>query len=93
MAKSTPSWLTKRVQYMIEQAIEKKTNEGYKSAFRQYIRFCHMFNLTPLPITEMKMMYWMAHCTSEVKASSALTNYYGVKKMATFFGQPFDDTN
>ena len=93
MAKLTPSWLTKRVQYMIEQAIEKSTNDGYKSAFRQYIRFCHVYNLVPLPITEMKMMYWLAHRTSEVKASSALTNYYGVKKMATFFGQPFDDTN
>ena len=93
LAKKTPGWLTQRVQYMIEQSIGERTNEGYKSAFRQYLRFCNKFAITPLPVTEEKALYWLAHRTTEVQGPSANTNYFGLKKLALFFGQPFDDTN
>lgn len=93
LALRTPRWLTQRVQYMIEQAVEESTNEGYKSAFRQYIRFCHLYKIKPLPLDEITVLYWLAHRTTEVKAASALTNYYGVKKLALYHGYPVDDSN
>ena len=78
---------------MIEQAIQDSTNDGYKSAFRQYLRFCHQIGITPLPLDEIKILFWLAHRTSEVKANSALTNYYGVKKLALYYGYPTEDTS
>ena len=92
-AQKMPHYLTQRVQYMIEQDIQYGTNEGYKSAFRQYLRYCRTFALIPLPITEMKAVYFFAYRTTEVKANTATTNYYGVKKLAMYHGHPVDDSN
>ena len=78
---------------MIEQSIGSKTNEGYKSAFRQYVRFCTLFGVAPLPVTEEKALYWLAHRTTEVQGPSANTNYFVLKKLALFHGHPIDDTN
>ena len=78
---------------MLEQHILKGTNDSYKSAFRQYLRFCQQHNITkPLPLDEITVLYWLAQRTTEVKASSALSGYYVVKKIATFHGYPVDDT-
>ena len=32
---------------MIEQSIQKSTDDGYKSAFRQYLRFCNQYGEVP----------------------------------------------
>ena len=78
---------------MIEQDVQKGTNEGYKSSFRQYLRFCELFNIIPLPATELTVLYWMAFRTTEVQASSILTNYYGFKKLSKYHGYPINDDN
>ena len=77
---------------MIEQSIQHGTNESYKSAFRQYKKFCHKYEIPPLPLTEEKAIFWMADRTTEVQASTVKANYYGVKKMAVFHGQNVDDS-
>ena len=87
-----PAYLTLRVQYLLEQKITVGTNDSYKSAFRQYLRFCAQFGLKPLPLNEMTTLYWLAFRTTEVKASSAISGYYGVKKMALYHGHPVDDS-
>ena len=76
---------------MLEQDIQKGTNEGYKSSFRQYLNFCEKFNIVPLPTSEITILYWMAYRTTEVQANSALTNYYGMKKLAAYHGFPIVD--
>ena len=78
---------------MIEQDIQKETNEGYKSSFRQYLRFCELFNIAPLPASQITVLYWMAFRTTEVQASSILTNYYGFKKLCKYHGYPVDDND
>ena len=78
---------------MLEQDIQHDTNKGYQSSFRQYLRFCEQFNIQPLPASELTVLYWLAYRTTEVQASSTLTNYYGFKKIAKYHGFPIDDTN
>ena len=84
--------MTNRVQYLIEQSVQSATNDAYKSSFKKYKEFCHQYGIQPLPLTETKAIYWMAYRTGTVKASTALSGYYGVKKMAAFYGQKVDDS-
>ena len=90
-AQTLPQRLTDRVQYMLEQTIKDKTNEGYKSAYRQYIRFCNQYFIQPLPLNEITLVYWIAYRLDEVKASSILTNLSGVKYMAKIHGVPLEE--
>ena len=78
---------------MLEHDVQYSTNKGYKSSFKQYQRFCKIFNIPPLPVTQLTTLYWLAFRTTEVKASSALTNYYGMKKIAMYHGYPVSDKN
>ena len=77
---------------MLEHEVLHETNETYKSAFRSYLAFCDKFHAVPLPATEMTLVYWLAYRTTEVQANSALSNYYGVKKLAKYHGYPINDT-
>ena len=79
---------------MIEQDIQQDTNEEYKSSFRQYLRFCELRHIPPLSATQLTVLYWMAFRTTEVQASSILTNYYGIALFCDFkFGEKFGFSN
>ena len=85
-----PPRFTDRIQYILEQRISTNTNRSYMSAFKRYVNFCHQYNLQPLPVTELNLMYYMAARLEQVKPGTIRHNYFAIKSCATMYGHDFE---
>ena len=91
-----PKYLTERVQYMVEQAVQFGTDKTYNSAYNQYKKFVHEYGLPLWPSDpkqlELQLMYWHAKRLEQVKGKTIRSQYYGVKRAAALQGAPIDDS-
>ena len=97
--RSPPSVITKdhpqSSVYSIDQAVcryfvaalSSSTHKTYKAAERRYLQFCNNFSLTPLPVSENILCYFVACMGQEGLAGSSIRTYLsGIRQLQVAAG-------
>ena len=68
-------------------ALSSSTHKTYKAAERRYLQFCNNFSLTPLPVSENILYYFVACMGQEGLAGSSIRTYLsGIRQLQVAAG-------
>lgn len=77
-------------QFLFEQSIRSSTYSSYKSSWNIYLKFCNEYDVSPLPVTQSKMTYFIAKRAKKVKPRTIDKDFYAIKHNALLNGQNID---
>ena len=60
----------------------------YQSGWRQYQRFCHQFNITPLPLTEHSQTAFAAYLSQSISAGTVRSYLFAIRFYQIWAGLP-----
>ena len=76
------------VQRFLEAGVAKSTMNTYEAGWSRYQKFTSQFHLTPYPITEEKVMLFIAHVGAQGLAASTIEVYLAGLRLAYLQTQP-----
>ena len=79
------------VQELFSAGVADSTQRVYKSGDKRYNNFCSMFGLTPYPVTESQLSYYVAHLYREGLSAGTVKSYLAAirhSQIARGFGDP-----
>ena len=71
---------------LLSNALARNTITAYRTGINHYRRFCTMYNLSPLPLSEHYLELFVTHLHTTVAHDSIKVYLYGVQFWSKMYG-------